>query len=199
MSPGARPVPVTPEHVAAMADHLFARDLVGAKVLALQLLGLGIEIGALLTHLIAPAQAVVGERWHRNEASVADEHGATAVADALVTVLTAVPPRSPRGPHVVVACAEGEWHLLAARLVAETLRDGRYDVTFLGPSMPAAHLGRFLEATTPDVLAVSCSTALAFEGVASFVIVAHGLGVPVLAGGRALGPDDHRATLLGAD
>jgi hypothetical protein len=98
-----------------------------------------------------------------------------------------------------VACAEGEWHLLAARVVAETLRNDRYDVTFLGPSMPAAHLGRFLEATTPDVLAVSCSTALALEGLASYVNVAHGLGVPVLAGGRALGADDHRASLLGAD
>src|SRR3712207_7094162 len=44
--------------------------------------------------------------------------------------------RSERG-HVVVACLDGEWHALAARIVAEVLRVHGWRVTFLGASVPA--------------------------------------------------------------
>jgi len=186
-------------HIERMAEAFLARDVFEAKQIALDLLDAGVGIGEVMTHLIAPAQARIGDRWHLNEASVADEHAATAVADAVVSVLTTITPPAAKGPHVVVACAEGEWHLLAARLLAETLRGDGFRISFLGGSMPAAHLARFLETTAPDVLAVSASTPLALEGVLAFVHVAHSAGVPVIAGGRALGSDDHRAHVLGAD
>jgi methanogenic corrinoid protein MtbC1 len=182
-----------------MTASLLARDVDEARFLALQLLDGGLGIGEVLTKVIAPAQAEVGERWLRDEASVADEHAATAVAETVVSVITGIARPPATGPHVVVACAEGEWHLLAARLLGETLRGAGCGVTFLGASMPAAHLARFLRSSAPDVLAVSSSTPLTLEGVLSFVHVAHEVGIPVIAGGRGLGTDDRRAVVLGAD
>jgi methanogenic corrinoid protein MtbC1 len=44
----------------------------------------------------------------------------------------------------VVTCAEGEWHSLPARMVAEVLRLHGWQVTFLGASTPADHLRRLL-------------------------------------------------------
>lgn len=181
------------------ASLLLARDWVGAQRYALELVDQGVPVGEVLTRLIAPAQVLIGDRWHTDTASVADEHAATAIADAVVSVLTAAQPAMATGPHVVVLCAEGEWHLLAARLVAETLRADGYDVAFLGASMPVTHLARFLTDTRPDVVALSCSTPLALDGVLAFTTVAHDVGVPVLAGGRALGPDETRAHALGVD
>jgi hypothetical protein len=126
-------------------------------------------------------------------------HAATAVADDVVSALTSIGAAAPTDQrHVVLACAEGEWHVLPARLTAESLRSEGFTVTFLGPSTPARHLRGFLEDVRPDVLGVSCSTALSLDGVLGFVQVAHDAGVPVIAGGRGL-PTAARAYTLGVD
>ena len=186
-------------HVGAFLDRLIARDQAGAIALATSLADEGISVTEILATVVAPALAEIGERWHRDEYGVADEHAATAVADAVVSVLTAHERWTAADVRVAVVCAEGEWHLLPARLMAELLRFDGFDVTFLGGSMPAAHLRRYLASARTDVVAISCSTPLALEGVLSSTLAAHEAGVPVIVGGRALGPDDHRARALGAD
>ncbi len=197
-----------------LLDLLTARDTDAALALVLDLADRGTPVPELLTDLLGPAQIEVGRRWHRAAYNVADEHAATAIVDTIVSVLRAQSPPVPvDGPKVTVVCAEGEWHLLPARLVAEVLRGEGFAVTFLGASMPPAHLARFLETSPPDVLAVSCTTAMSLDGVLVCASVAHNAGVPVMAcaeeadksgvpviaGGSALGPDDPRARVLGVD
>lgn len=196
VAPGA--VEIGPDHVKELADHLVARDAPSALALALRLQDEGAPVGRILTELVGPAQEEVGKRWQRNEITVADEHAATAVADQVAATVTVIRRPDVSGPRVVLACAEGEWHVLPARLLAEALRAEGLDVSFLGPSMPARQLKAFLRADPPDVLAVSCSTALTLDGVVAFVHVAHDLGVPVLVGGRAI-PSERTARVLGAD
>ena len=194
------PSGVTPDHVARYLGHLTDRDLRAALRAALALADEGTPLPDVLDGLIGTAQREVGERWARDELSVADEHAATAISDAVVSVLTAQAPVVPdRGVSVAVVCAEGEWHVLAARLAAEILRAEGHEVELLGGSLPPSHLRRFLASTLVDVLAVSCSTPDTLGGVLSCVQVAHGMGVPVLAGGRAFGGDERRARALGVD
>lgn len=190
---------VTADHVTQLLQYLSRRDTSGAVALALRLADEGVPVVDVLTELIAPAQAEFGHRWHRNDISVADEHAATAIVEAVVSVLTATTQPLHSAPHVVVLCAEGEWHLLPARLVAEGLRAEGCTVTFLGGSMPPAHLTRFLDRSGADVVAISCSTPLAYRGLLACTHVAHDLGLPVIAGGLALGDDERRAAILGAD
>jgi hypothetical protein len=101
--------------------------------------------------------------------------------------------------HVVVTCAEGEWHSLPARMVAEVLRMHGWLVTFLGASTPADHLRRFLTEVNAVGVVVSCSVPIFLSGALRSVQAAQAEGVPVLVGGRAFGPDDLRARRLGAD
>lgn len=185
--------------IEAFFSHVTRHDLASASALALGLVDDGVPVPEVLRRLVAPAQVEIGERWHRNEASVADEHAATAVSDAVVSLLSGERVPVTESIHVVVVCAEGEWHLLPARLLAESLRAQGFRVTFLGGSMPAAHLAGFLAEVDADVLGVSCSTALGLSGLLSCIEVGHAAGLPVLAGGRALGHDDRRARVLGAD
>lgn len=191
-------MPVTAFDVALLVEHLLRRDAVAARDLCLDLLDRGIPVTTVFADLIGSAQEHVGELWHRNEVSVADEHIATAIAEQLLATLTSMRPPDRERPHVAIGCAEGEWHTFAARLVGEALRAEGLHVSFLGPSMPARHLKAFIEQAHPDVLAVSCSTALSLDGVVSYVHVAHDAGVPVLAGGRAISTA-RRARTLGAD
>ena len=191
---------VSGDDVRAFVQHLLSRDRAAAIDLVMGLADRGTPPADLLTQLIGPAQAEIGDRWHRNECSVADEHAATAISETCVALLAAHDAvRPPAELSVAVVCPDGEWHALAARLTAEVLHDAGCDVHLLGGSLPAAHLERFIAAVGPDVVALSCSTPLSFDGVLDAVHVAHAAGIPVMAGGRGLGPDDRRAIALGAD
>jgi methanogenic corrinoid protein MtbC1 len=153
----------------------------------------------LVQGLLAPAQAEVGRRWEANQWSVADEHAATAISDAVLGALTWRIEAAEDQGHVVVTCAEGEWHALPARMAAEVLRLHNWQVTFLGPSTPADHLRRFLAELGAVGVVISCSVPIFLGGAQRLVQAAQSTGVPALVGGRAFGPDDLRARRLGAD
>ncbi|TQS41853.1 cobalamin B12-binding domain-containing protein [Cryptosporangium phraense] len=178
---------------------LDAADRRRAVELVSDLLNDGADPVDLLLTLVTPAQQVVGERWQRGEYSVAQEHAATAVSEAAVAVIGAwIPePTEPRG-YAVVACAEREWHALAARIVAESLRHLGWRTTFLGASTPAHHLAGYLHRLDPDVVAVSCSMPASLPTARRIVEAASEAGIPTLAGGRAFGSDASRALALGA-
>lgn len=179
-------------------DLALTGDVGGAIAVALRRVAEGVSPEVVLDEVLVPAQREVGDRWHRDEIGVADEHVATGTAYATLHALASTvstPPAS--ATTVVVGCAEGDWHALTTHVLALQLRSRGFAVTVLGASTPAEHLTRFLERHRPDAFAVSCSLPLYYSGVARLADAAHGCGVPVLAGGRALRPD--RARRLGAD
>lgn len=151
--------------------------------------------------LLAEVQREVGRRWQQQEFTVADEHAATAIADLALAAacLEAAPSRPPAEGAVVVACAEEEWHVMPALMVAEQLRAGGWDVVFLGAATPAEQLRRFLAAGPPAAVALSCTVPLHLPGARRSVSASHAAGVPVLAGGAAFGAAPGRATAIGAD
>jgi methanogenic corrinoid protein MtbC1 len=152
-----------------------------------------------LLRQIGVAQREVGARWERGQMTVADEHAATAVADHVLTILSAVTPAESAGDEVVFACAENEWHTMPARLAAETARARGLRVRMLGGSIPADHLHRYLSATKPVALALSATLPTNLVGAAMSIEAAHRAGVPVIVGGAAWGTTQHRARTLGAD
>lgn len=164
--------------------------------LALDLLARGVPFDDLV-QMLADVQRDVGRRWADAEWSVADEHLVSGVSQRVLDALAAeveLPPPVGRG---VVACAEGEWHALPAQMLAERLAVRGFSVAFLGGSTPPEHVASFMARVPADFLAVSCSVALHYPGVAALVAAGHAAGVPVIAGGRAL--DAARAERLGAD
>ncbi|GAA3633744.1 cobalamin-dependent protein [Streptomyces chitinivorans] len=154
-----------------------------------------------LLEVIAPAQRRVGVRWAENRLTVAQEHAATAVSDRAVTAVADHPAaRVPaRLGRAAVACADGEWHTLPARLVAEVLRLRGWHVDFLGAHVSARQLVSHLHSTGPDAVALSCSLPVRLPVAHAAVTACRAAGVPVLAGGAGFGPDGRYARLLGAD
>ena len=78
----------------------------------------------------------------------------------------------PRPAPVCVTTPAGEWHGLAARMVAEGLRARGWDALYLGCDLPADHLGRFLDRVQPAVLLLSCTTAAVLPQLAGSLDVA---------------------------
>jgi MerR family transcriptional regulator, light-induced transcriptional regulator len=182
-------------------DALVRSDPAAATDVVLDLLESGASLSEIVEDVIAPAQVLVGELWERGEWSVAQEHAATAVTEAAVSAVWVMTARRQLtdGPHIALACAEGEWHAVPARMAAALAAEAGAHVTVLGPSMPSDHLRRRLDARDIDLLAVSCTVPVNLLGAARCVAAARAVGVPVLVGGRAFAGRPQRAEAIGAD
>jgi methanogenic corrinoid protein MtbC1 len=167
----------------------------------------GMAVDRLIDDVLRPVMVEVGQRWESNRWTVGQEHGATATIDAALAAVEGrylAPARG--GRRIVVACAEGEWHALPARLAALRLRGEGANVVFLGPSLPAVHLGAHLKRIGAGVLGLSCTMAVHLAGARRSIAASHAVGVPVIVGGAAFAttstdddPFGRRATAVGAD
>jgi methanogenic corrinoid protein MtbC1 len=190
---------ITAADVERFVDHLARRDRKAATRQALGLLEAGVGVQELILSLLGPAQVEVGRRWEANQWSVADEHAATAITDAVLGALAWRIDAVENQGHVVVTCAEGDWHSLPARMVAELLRVHGWQVSFLGASTPADHLRRFVAEVEAVAVLITCAVPIFLGGAQRSIQAAQPAEVPALVGGRAFGPDDLRARRLGAD
>ncbi|CAL9600154.1 cobalamin B12-binding domain-containing protein [Streptomyces sp. enrichment culture] len=155
----------------------------------------------LLLDVIGAVQRSVGEAWAAGRLTVAQEHAATAIHERVIAAMAhrAPPPPSRSVGTVTVACVDGEWHALPARLMAEVLRHRGHRVDFLGAHVPAPHLIAHLHRTAPAALALSSSLPTRLPAAHMAITAAQAVGIPVLAGGAAFGADGRHARLLGAD
>jgi len=171
-----------------------------ATRLALDELDAGRPVLDVLESLVAAGQSEVGRRWAVNEWNVAQEHRATSVSEEVVAAIAARAPTGAGGAgSALLTCADGEWHALPSRLLAAALRHAGWQVTFLGASVPADHLGPLLHEVGPDVTAISCALPTRLIEARRSIELSRDAGVPVLVGGRGFGADGRWARVLGAD
>jgi diguanylate cyclase (GGDEF)-like protein len=180
-------------------DDALTGDRTGGARLTLDLLDHHVPHEQIVVDLLAAAQREVGERWQRNELTPVDEHLASGVAAAALDALAGETSHVDVSGLTVVSCPEGDWHSLAAQMFGDSLRSHGFGVSVLGASTPVEAVADFLERSSCDAFAVSCSLPIFFPGVTRLIDVAHARGIPVIVGGRAFGVDSRRAQHLGAD
>jgi methanogenic corrinoid protein MtbC1 len=173
-------------------------DEVGATRVVTALLDDGVPAQRLIVDLIGGAQQRVGELWASNQWSVAREHAATAVGERALAAVAARTTAHPTRGRIALACVDGEWHGLPARMFAELLRLDGWRVDFLGASVPGRHLIVHLHQTGPDAVALSCMLPTRLPRAHAAITACRAAGVPVIAGGRGFGPGGRYAERLGA-
>ncbi|MFF3485789.1 B12-binding domain-containing protein [Streptomyces sp. NPDC002701] len=180
---------------------VFAADEYAATETVLAALDSGVAPETVLLDVIAPVQGRVGEEWAANRLSVAQEHAATAINERAVAALARHPAARtvPTRGRITVACVDGEWHALPARLLAEVLTLRGWHVDYLGAQVPAPHLIAHLHRTDSDAVALSSSIATRLPAAHAAITACQAVGVPVLVGGAAFGSDGRYAFLLDAD
>ena len=97
-----------------------------------------------------PALCEVGRMWTRGEASIAEEHLATALVSR-VLARSSGSAAVPAGParRIVFACLAGEFHDLGIRFLADVARECGWDAESLGANVPREALVRFVEQRPP--------------------------------------------------
>ncbi|WP_082682835.1 B12-binding domain-containing protein [Mycobacterium sp. GA-1285] len=198
-------VATTATDPAAVRDRLWEAALGGDEKAAVGVVFSAMDAGMAaedaLLEVIAPVQRKIGTEWAANRITVAQEHAATAINDRVIGALsqhTADETAAHTG-RVTVACVDGEWHALPARLLAEVLRLRGWQVDFLGAQVPTPHLIAHLHQHAPDAVALSCSIPTRLPTAHGAITACQAAGVSVLVGGAAFGRDGRYARLLGAD
>lgn len=185
---------------ARLWDAVLVGDEAGAGDVLRAALDTGIDAESVVLDVVGAVQRKVGEEWAADRIDVAREHMATAINDRALAVLHRhAPPATPTRGRVTVACVDGEWHSLPARLLTEVLVLRGWRVDHLGAQVPLPHLIAHVRRTGPDVVALSASIATRLPTAHAAISACRALGVPVMAGGAAFGPDGRHARLLGAD
>ncbi|MFE9560108.1 B12-binding domain-containing protein [Streptomyces sp. NPDC006487] len=161
----------------------------------------GLDAEGVLLDVIAPVQGRVGEEWAANRITVAQEHAATAINERAVAAVSRHPAARTAHRHgrITVACVDGEWHALPARLLAEVLHLRGWRVDYLGAQVPMAHLIAHIHSTDTDVVALSSSIPTRLPTAHATITACQAAGTPVLVGGAAFGPNGRYARLLKAD
>jgi methanogenic corrinoid protein MtbC1 len=160
----------TAGHLEDLRTRYLAAQLHGDARQALRIalddgLGSGFSANEISDGVVRHAQRELGSLWQRNLIGIAEEHMATAISHLVLAQLYRHTEPAPRnGRRLLVACVEGELHELPARLVADALDSGGFDVRFLGANVPTDHLVRMLEQTPPDLVALSAT--MSFHGTA---------------------------------
>jgi MerR family transcriptional regulator, light-induced transcriptional regulator len=189
--------------LAATGDYLRAlsrQDRSAAIGVASRALETQTSVAEVIEQMLVPAQVEVGIRAQHDDWSIAEEHAATAITEVVLgTLALRQPAPVPRPAPICVTTPPGEWHGMAARMVAEGLRARRWDAIYLGSDLPDDHLGRFLSRMRPAALLLSCTTAAVLPQLARSLDVAIEVGVPTIVGGSACGADERRALAVGAN
>jgi methanogenic corrinoid protein MtbC1 len=154
-----------------------------------------------LLDLVGAVQHRVGQEWAANRITVAQEHAATAINERAIAALSyrcAQHTAAGRG-RATVACVDGEWHGLPARLVAEVLKLRGWQVDYLGAQVPTSHLISHIHQTGPEFVALSSSIPVRLPTAHATITAIQATGTPVLVGGAAFGRHGQYARRLGAD
>lgn len=162
----------------------------------------GADTAVLIRDLVSPALGEIGRMWARGEASIAEEHLATALVGR---VLARTSGRAGAGAgaagRIVFACLAGEFHELGIRFLADVARENGWDAESLGANVPREDLVRFVSQRPPDALALSVGLAGHVPEAARTIaeVRAAAPGTTVLVGGFAIFEDPERVALTGAD
>jgi methanogenic corrinoid protein MtbC1 len=108
--------------------------------------------------IIKPSLYQVGQLWESNKISVATEHLATSVTEAVLNELyDQIISEKRLNKKVIVACVENEFHQVGIKMVADVFEKNGWDAFFLGANIPTQALISFAQSTKPDAVALSLS------------------------------------------
>jgi methanogenic corrinoid protein MtbC1 len=184
------------------ADVLLEGSPREARAAALGLLKRGVLPRALYLDVLAPALQEVGFRWQRGLISVAQEHLATAiVSSVMATVAPTLSDWPPIARRAVLACTDGELHVVGLRMVGDFLEADGWEVLFLGALTPPDALQRLVAESEPDVIGLSTALTTHLASASVAIAAIRQLEAPpfVMVGGRAYRDDPSVALGIGAD
>ncbi|MEX2626360.1 MAG: cobalamin-dependent protein [Ilumatobacteraceae bacterium] len=185
-------------------DLLLAGERHRAAELVIAHADAGVTVKNLYLRVFEPAQVEIGQRWQRNEISVAHEHYCTAATQLIMSMLY---PRmfggDRNGRRLVAATVAGNLHEIGARMVADFFEFDGWDTYFTGADTPLRAVVASVAEREAHAVALSATLSQHVAGLAELVAAIRAepatAGVLVLVGGRPFLYDPELWRRIGAD
>jgi len=118
-----------------------------------------VELGIqnFIEDLLDPLLTLIGERWKTGELRPVHEHMASSIIRSLTYILRNNTPCSPTAPRMVVTTPLGQLHELGALLAAIIAELKGWQVTYLGPNLPAEEIAAAVKFTDAAAVTISIS------------------------------------------
>lgn len=117
-----------------------------------------ITINELYENILKKALYDVGELWEYNIISVASEHLASAIVEAILNEhYHKTVSKNKINKTIILTCVENEFHQIGIKMVGNVFEMNGWNINFLGANTPTKDLISFAETTKPDLLAISLS------------------------------------------
>ncbi|GMA57970.1 methanogenic corrinoid protein MtbC1 [Alicyclobacillus sacchari] len=107
--------------------------------------------------LLCKAMRHIGELWEANLISVADEHLASSVCDALLKRCEATRTVQPTQGKAMLFCIEGEQHDLGIKMVASCFAEFGFETRLYGKDLPLEYALLAALRWHPDIIGMSVS------------------------------------------
>ena len=152
----------------------------------------GLTASAIQSLVIEPAMTRIGRLWEANAITVADEHLATAISQAVLVKLfdrlVVARPRSRE--RVLLAAVEGQHHVLGLRMIADVMEGAGFDVLYLGADVPVDALRRFATEYQPALTGLAFAVSVGVGVLAESIHALHEAcpATRIMLGGRAVPP-----------
>jgi MerR family transcriptional regulator, light-induced transcriptional regulator len=147
---------VLPQQV--FLDALLSGDRAAGSSIVHKQLENNVPIQTIYEQLIRTALYTVGELWEHNQITVAEEHLATSVSEAIMNELFAkIISRERLQKKALLACVENEYHQVGIKMVADIFEMKGWDALFLGANVPVKELIAYAGKKQPDLIALSVS------------------------------------------
>jgi methanogenic corrinoid protein MtbC1 len=104
------------------------------------------------TEVLQKGLAEVGLGWYQGDISVQQEHFASALSIQRLEMLIAASAPPTRPERILVASAQGDFHVFSPLLLTYLLRRRGWDVIYLGADVPGAELAETIDQIRPDLV-----------------------------------------------
>lgn len=105
--------------------------------------------------LILPLMEAIGRLWHDGAIRIAHEHLASAVVRTFMGSLSSGGSSASPSPRLIVTTPIGQWHEIGALIVASTAVADGWQVTYLGPNLPAEEIAAAVQQREAKAVALS--------------------------------------------
>lgn len=109
-------------------------------------------VEAVCLEVLQNGMSEIGNRWYTNQASVQQEHFASALAMRRLDALLSASPYPTRHQTVLVGCPADEWHTFTPLLLSLLLRRRGLNVIYLGANVPTDQFASTVQNLKADLV-----------------------------------------------
>jgi methanogenic corrinoid protein MtbC1 len=116
----------------------------------------GVNLKDIYVELFQKSLYRIGKLWDHNQVSISEEHMATQIIESLISRFAPIG-KYDTEKKAVVTCIDKEFHEIGAKMVSNIFEIAGWKTYYLGASVPAKEVVKFVKQIDPEFIALSWS------------------------------------------